>query len=219
MNSPIIQLLVLAGIAVFLILRLRGVLGTREGFEKPRLPAERQQSAKRTDLEVIEGGPDRDITDHVDEDSDDAKALIEMKKIDPSFSVTEFLSGARQAYEMILMAFERGDLSPVTPFISEDVYEAFASVVDDRADKGLTVEATFVGVSDLGLKEATYDPVTQEAELTVKFTGEMTYQVRDMAGDVVEGNANEIKRQRDVWTFARVMDANDPNWRLVATGE
>ncbi len=219
MNSPIIQLLVLAGIAVFLILRLRGVLGTREGFEKPSVPMNGPAARKRADLEVIEGGPDRDITDHVEEDSDSAKALAAMKGADPAFNVTEFLSGARGAYEMILMAFEKGDLAPVMPFMSEDVYEAFATVVDDRADKGLTVEATFVGISDLGLKEATFDPESREAEMTVKFTGELTYQVRDSAGDVIEGNANEIKRQKDIWTFARTMGTDDPNWRLVATGE
>ncbi len=219
MNSPIIQLLVLAGIAVFLILRLRGVLGTREGFEKPAVPIDRASPRKRTDLEVIEGGPDRDITDHVPEDSPSARALAAMKGADPAFNVSEFLSGARGAYEMILMAFEKGDLEPVTPFMSEDVYEAFASVVDDRADKGLTVEATFIGISDLALKEATFDTDSKEAEMTVRFTGELTYQVRDNAGDVVEGNANEIKRQKDIWTFARDMGADDPNWRLVATGE
>ena len=220
MNSPIIQLLVLAGIAIFLILRLRGVLGTRDGFEGQ--PEDKTQSVQRRngpDLEVIEGGPDRDITDHVEEGSSSADALLQMKKIDANFNVSEFLTGARGAYEMILMAFERGDLASVTPYISEDVYEAFATVVDDREDKGLTVEATFVGISDLTLKAAEFDDATKEAELSVKFTGELTYQVRDKGGDVIEGNANEIKRQKDVWTFSRVMGSDDPNWRLVATGE
>jgi predicted lipid-binding transport protein (Tim44 family) len=219
MNSPIIQLLVLAGIAIFLILRLRSVLGTREGFEKPPVPRDNSRKMGRDDLKVIEGGPDRDIIDHVKEDSDAAKALAAMKAVDPSFSVSEFLSGARGAYEMILMAFERGDLASVKDFISEEVYEAFDSVVADRNQQGLTIEATFVGLSDLGLKDATFDEATQEAEMTVRFTGELTYQVRDAGGDVVEGNANEIKRQKDVWTFARDMGDEDPNWRLVATGE
>ena len=220
MNSPIIQLLVLAGIAIFLILRLRGVLGTRDGFEgEPQDKDHVSQRRGGPDLEVIEGGPDRDITDHVEEGSDAADALTQIKKIDPSFNVTEFLQGARGAYEMILMAFERGDLASVTPYISEDVYEAFATVVDDREDKGLTVEANFVGISDLTLKDAEIDDKSNEAELVVRFTGELTYQVRDKGGDVIEGNANEIKRQKDVWTFSRVMSSGDPNWRLVATGE
>lgn len=220
MNSPIIQLLVLAAIAVFLILRLRGVLGTREGFEKPQARKEDINARKRRgEFEVIEGGPDPDITDHAEEGSDTALALAEMKRADPAFNVTEFLGGARGAYEMILMAFERGDLASVLPFISEEVYEAFSTVVDDREKKGLTVEANFVGISDLSLKSASFDEDAKEAEMTVRFTGEMTYQVRDKGGDVIEGNANEIKRQKDIWTFARDMDANDPNWRLVATGE
>lgn len=218
MNSPIIQLLVLAGIAVFLILKLRSVLGTREGFEKPR-GEEDQYSRRRDDFEVIEGGRDRDITDHVEEGSDTANAFADMKSTDPSFSVSEFVGGARGAYEMILMAFERGDLASVLPYLSEDVYEAFATVVDEREKNGLTVEAEFIGVSDIAVKHAEFDKKSKEAEVTVRFTGELTYQVRDNAGEVIEGDANQIKRQKDVWTFARDMDADDPNWRLVATGE
>lgn len=220
MNSPIIQLLVLAGIAIFLILRLRSVLGTREGFEKPPLPAPREAKRRaRPELEVIEGGPDRDITDHVPDGSDAARALAAMKGVDGSFNVREFLGGARAAYEMILMAFERGDLASVKPFISPEVYDAFAEVVEERERKGLRVEATFVGISDLGLKDASFDRQSREAEISVRFVGELTSAVRDRAGDIVEGSTTEIKRQRDVWTFARTMGSQDPNWILVATGE
>lgn len=220
MNSPILQLLVLAGIAVFLIVRLRGVLGTREGFEKPpaSLPADRAPR-HRPDLEVIEGGPDRDITDHVPAEGDAAKALTAMKRIDPSFRLGEFLEGARGAYEMILMAFENGDLSPVHAFMSDDVNQAFEAVIAERAQKGLTITATFVGISDIGVQSAEFDRATNEGEISLRFTGEMTYVVKDADGRVVEGNANDIRRQKDVWTFARTMGTNDPNWKLVATGE
>ncbi|MEM8536280.1 MAG: Tim44/TimA family putative adaptor protein [Pseudomonadota bacterium] len=220
MNSPLIQLLVLAGIAVFLILRLRGVLGTREGYEKPAVT--RPEPASRTgrpDFDVIEGGPDLDITDNVDEDSDSAKALAAMKRTDPTFNVGEFLGGARGAYELILMAFENGDLDSIVPFISEDVYEAFAGVVDERQRQGLTIEAKFIGISEITLREATFDENSKEAEITVRFRSEMTSIVRDNAGDIIEGSETEIKKQKDTWTFARKMDSDDPNWRLVATGE
>ncbi len=220
MNSPLIQLLVLAGIAVFLILRLRGVLGTREGFEKPAVTRPEPSSrVGKPDFDVIEGGPDLDITDHVEEGSDSAKALATMKRIDPSFNVSEFLGGARGAYEMILMAFENGDLDSIVPFISEDVYEAFASVVDERQRQGLTIDAKFIGISDMTLTEATFDEVSNEGEMSVRFKSELTSVVRDKAGDIIEGSESEIKRQKDTWTFARKMDAGDPNWRLVATGE
>ncbi len=219
MNSPVIQLIVLAGIAIFLILRLRSVLGSREGYEKP-LPTPPDLRGRRgAQLEVIEGRPDRDVTDHVPEESEAAKALLAMKAADPSFSVSEFLGGARSAYEMILMAFERGDLAPVKPFLSPDVYNAFAQVVEERHAKGYKVEATFVGLSELALRDATFDPATREAEVSVRFVGELTSVVRDSAGEVVEGSSTAIRRQRDVWTFAHTMGSSDPNWILVATSE
>lgn len=220
MNSPIIQLLVLAGIAIFLILKLRSVLGTREGFEKPQVQNPSVASGRRRDdFEVIEGGPDLDVLDHADEGSDTAKALSAMKRVDPSFNVGEFLGGARGAYEMIVTAFDRGDLATVLPFISEDVYEAFATVFDEREKQGLTIESNFIGISSLRLKSATLDETTKVAEMTVLFKAETTYVVRDAGGDIVEGEVDEVKRQTDIWTFARDMDADDPNWRLVATGE
>ena len=222
MNSAVIQLLVLAGIAIFLILRLRSVLGTREGFEKPPSnisgPADTNINARR-DFEVIEGGVDRDITDHVEDGSDSAKALAAMKLTDPSFVVSDFLHGARGAYEMILMAFESGELDEVKPFLGEDVFQTFVDVVAAREDQGLSVEANFVGIREIALHEATFDRATNTGEISVKFVGELTSVVRNTEGEIIEGDPNEIKRQRDVWTFARQMTGEDPNWALVATGE
>lgn len=216
MNSPLLSLVVLAAIAVFLILRLRSVLGTRDGFEKP--PAQSLPGRDpRRDFEVIEGGPDRDITDHVDEESAAAKALSSMKAAEPSFSVSEFLGGARGAYEMILMAFEGGDIESVRGFLAADVAETFDSVIAERTERGLTIEANFVGVRELTLQGASFDSDSREAEVTVRFVGELTSVVRDSSDAIIEGDPNEIKRQRDVWTFARKMGADDPNWVLVAT--
>ena len=220
MTNPVIQLLVLAAIAIFLILRLRSVLGTREGFEKPPVPrADPAASEARQKFEVIEGGPDRDITDHVDENSAAAKALAAMKAAEPSFNVTEFLQGARGAYEMILMAFERGDLDQIKSFLSNDIHETFTRVIEERRAEGLTIEATFVGISDLTLVAAEFNEKTREGEVSVRFGGEQTSVVRNAAGDIVEGSTTDIKRQRDIWSFARSMGTNDPNWQLVATGE
>lgn len=216
MNSPLIQLLVLAGIAVFLILRLKNVLGTREGFEKPPLP-EATGPSRKPDLSVIEGGPDRDIIDHVPEDSPMAQALASMKRIEPEFSVTEFIGGAKAAYEMILMGFERGDLAAIQPFLAEDVYEAFVDGVAAREDQGLTVESEFIGVREISIRNVNFDRDSNFAEVTVRFVAEMTSVVRDKGGDVIEGSPTDIKRQKDTWTFARTMGADDPNWLLVAT--
>ena len=220
MSSSLIQLLVLAGIAVFLILRLKSVLGTRDGFEKPPVSGPTPQSRRdRPEFDVIEGGPDRDITDHVEDGSESAKALAAMKMAERGFGVSDFLEGARGAYEMILMAFERGDLSDIRDFLSDEVAETFQTVIDRREEEKLTVEASFVGVREISLKSASFDRDTSEGEMTVKFVGELTSVVRNANGDIVEGNPNEIKRQRDVWTFARKLGVDDPNWQLVATGE
>lgn len=216
MNSSLIQLLVLAGIAVFLILRLRSVLGTREGFEKPPLPNP-GPTTKRPDLEVIEGGPDRDITDHFEEGSPQAEAVMAMKKAEPDFSLSGFVQGARGAYEMIVVAFDKGDLDSIQPFLAEDVFETFVGVVAHREDQGLTIEPDFIGVRETAVEDARFDAVTGRAELTVKFVGELTTVVRDKGGDIIEGSPTAIKRQKDTWTFARSMGADNPNWLLVAT--
>ena len=219
MNSPLLQLLVLAGIAVFLFLRLKNVLGTRDGFEKPPEKEQPAPSPVRRDFEVIEGGPDRDITDHVPEDSPSAGALADMKREDPSFEVSEFLSGARGAYEMILMAFERGELEDIRSFLSAEVFETFETVVTKRQDQGLTIEAEFIGVQKIAINEATFNVQTGLAEVTIRIIGELTNVVRDADGALVEGNETSPKQQKDIWTFARVMGSDDPNWQLVATGE
>lgn len=174
-------------------------------------------SIRSRDFSVIEGGPDLDIVDHVDADSPAAKALAEMKRIEPSFSVTEFLSGARSAYEMIIMGYEKGELSDIQPFLAEDIYESFVDGVAAREDQGLTIESNFIGVRELKLENATLDPDTKEAELTIRFVAEMTSAVRNKDGEIVEGSVKDIKRQKDTWSFARTMGSDDPNWLLVST--
>ena len=217
MNSPMIQLLVLAGIAVFLILRLKNVLGTREGFEKPPVADQTSQRRGGPALEVIEGGPDLDIADHVPEDSDAGKALARMKRIEPSFGVSDFLGGARGAYEMIVMGYEKGELAQIQPFLSEEIYESFVDGVAAREDQGLTIEANFIGVRETELVDARLDDATNEAELKIRFVAELTSAVRDAGGDIIEGSTKEIKRQKDTWVFACIMGSDDPNWMLVST--
>lgn len=219
MNSSLIQLLVLAGIAIFLILKLRSVLGTRDGFEKPPVPLDVVRPRVRRDFEVIEGGTDHDIIDHVADGSDAAKALAAMKMAEPGFQVNTFLQGARGAYEMILMAFERGDLESIRPFLEDEIEHAFEQVIRAREEQGLTVQANFIGLKEMSLANATFDRNTKRAEITVRYVGELTSVIRNKAGEVIEGSEKEIKRQRDVWTFARTMGSNDPNWQLSATGD
>ncbi len=216
MGSSLVQLLALAAVAVFLIMKLLSVMGTREGFEpKPTSNAPRPNDH----LRVIEGTEDSDIADFADVDSETGQALAEMKRIDRGFSVGEFVSGSRQAYEMILMAFEEGDLTLLESLLAPDIYDSFAQVINDRKEQGLVVSATFIGVREISLKSARFDAAEKEGEVTVRFVGELTSVVKNAEGETVEGNADEIKRQTNVWTFARLMGTDNPNWLLVATDE
>ena len=217
MNPALIELIILAGIAVFLFLRLRSVLGTREGFEKPRMQP--KSEAPKRDFKVIDGGEDKDITDNVDKNSKSAEALKLIKSEDENFTVNEFLSGARSAYEWILMSFEKNEIDEIRELLSEEVAEAFDAVVDQRVSQGLTIEAEFIGIREMKLVEATYSSNTKTAEISVSFVGEMTSVVKNSSGEIVEGDSKQIKRQKDIWTFSKDIKSSSPNWLLVATGE
>lgn len=219
MDNAVIQLIVLAAIALFLVMRLKNVLGTRTGFE----PGAEQQSrpSERTDaphLSVVEEGIDRDIADHVDITSDMGKALAKMKIEEPGFSVSGFLGGARQAYEMILMAFEGDDLETLDQFLSDEVFEGFKSVIEDRQSNGLRVEANFIGVRETKIIDARFNARSKLAEVTMQFVGELSSAVKDEQNRIVEGDPNAVKHQKDTWTFGRKMGSDDPNWDLIETG-
>lgn len=211
-----IELLVLAGIAVFLILRLKSVLGTREGFEKTAVEPNETRPVNRN-FEVIEGQPDPDIVHYVAENSEEAKALAEMKRTESNFSVAEFVQGARGAYEMILMSFETGELDGIKPFLADDIFQSFVDAVAAREDQGLRIEAEFIGMRETHVVGATFDAQSGFSEITLKFVAELTSAVLDQNGKIVEGDPKAIKRQKDTWTFARQMGRDDPNWQLVAT--
>lgn len=207
-----LQIVVLAAIAVFLILRLRNVLGTREGFERPPQPV---QAARPAPVAAPAG--ESDVLDHAQPGSPAAEALTAMQRAEPSFAVGPFLTGARQAYEMILTAFERGDLSQVRPFLAPQVAEAFDSVIAARQAQGIRTEVQYLGTRETALQGASFDSQTGTGEISVRFVGELIAVHRDAEGNVVEGDPKAARKQRDVWTFARRMGQDDPNWQLVAT--
>jgi len=220
MGNSIIQLLVLAFIAIFLILRLKNILGSREGFERKSENAiitKRVKTTNNPNLEIIDGGLDQDITDHVKAGSKIAKTLGEIKSVDKNFIVTEFLSGARDAYEMILLAFKRGDISKINNFISNDIEDAFYKDIKKRQSEGLETEATFGGIRELTILDADFDNKTLEVELTVRFLSDLTIIVKNENGKIVEGNQTDIKLQKDIWTFKRLLTSESPNWILIAT--
>ena len=218
MSDPMFQLVILGVIALFVILRLRSVLGTRSGFEHTNVPKPTFQKEK-TPTEENDNRIDRDIADYVSVDSPSGKALSQMKKAESNFLVTEFIQGAGQAYEMILIAFEEGDRDGLRPFLADDVYDSFESVITEREKAQLNIDATFIGLREIKLMSAEYDWRAKEGEITLSLVAELTTVVKNINDEIIEGDKNKIKKQKDTWTFSRIMGNDNPNWTLVATGE
>ena len=220
MSSQLIEFLVLFAIAAFVLYRLRSVIGTRTGYEPPSQgmqgPGREEPAGARAAAEE-EDALEATVARQLDPEA--RKALSEIRKVEPDFSLEDFLHGARSAYEMILMAYEEGDRATLQDLLTPDVYQAFEGVIRQREEQGLSVDARFIGVRDIRVERLAFDSETAEADLTLRFVGEMITAVRDSENRVVEGDPNEIRRQTDVWTFSRVMGSQNPNWLLSATGE
>ncbi len=219
-----VQIIVLAAVAFFLFWRLRSVLGSRQGFEKLNKSVnEKTKSSKMnvsSDDKIIDLNStniDEEIADYVDEKSEQFKTLSELKTLEDGWQVSHFVSGAKLAYEEILMAFENGDLNKIKKLSSKDVYTAFKEVIDDRIQKGLQVEAIFGGVRDIRIKDVKLNKKNLEANITMVFQCDITYSIKDKNNKIIEGGPDKVKKQKDVWTFTRKMNSDIPNWYLTKT--
>ena len=214
-----LQIVILAAVALFLFWRLKSVLGSREGFEKTMQEIQTQTNKIKPDPSVSNPDDDfdNDISDYVEENSENAKTLKEIKALNKNFTVESFVSGAKKAYEIILMAFENSDLKTLKPLLDKSVFESFKSVVDDRQKKQLSIEASFIGMRDIRITNVYFDKKINMAEITVAFKSEMSTVVKDKTGKVIEGDKNEIKKQKDIWTFSKKLSDNKPIWFLKST--
>ena len=214
-----LQIVILAAVALFLFWRLRAVLGSREGYEKTLETIQTQTGKSKTvtNLSSPEETSDNDITDYVEENSENAKTLKIIKEKNKDFTVQKFVSGAKNAYEIILMAFENSDLKTLKPLLEKSVYDRFKSVLEDRKKKKLSVEANFIGVRDIRITNVFFDKKLNKADITLTFKSELTTVVKDKSGKVVEGDSSDIKKQKDVWTFSKLLSNNKPIWFLKTT--
>jgi predicted lipid-binding transport protein (Tim44 family) len=222
-------------IAVVIFLRLRSVLGRRTGNERPRYDPYSAQDANgkpvRDHIVTLPRGEParpaeqqpldeatfaRRLKDIAPEDSDIAQKLSAIAQQDRSFDPKHFMQGARAAYEMVVTAFAQGDRKTLKQLLSREVYDSFASAMDDRDRAGETVDFKFVGISKAEITDA--EVLGRAAHITVKFISELITATRNKAGEVVDGDASRIGEVTDIWTFAREIAARDPNWRVVATG-
>ena len=219
-----VQIIVLAAVAFFLFWRLKSVLGSRQGFEKLNKNVNEKTKSPKTNtnsddqiIDLKSTDVDEEIADYVDENSDQFKILSELKKLEEGWQVSHFVSGAKLAYEEILMAFENGDLNKIKKLSSSEVYSAFKNVIDDRNQKGLNVEAIFGGVRDIRIKDVKLNKKNHEANITMVFQCDITYTIKDKNNKIIEGGPDKVKKQKDIWTFTRKMNSDIPNWYLTKT--
>ena len=229
-----IYTIIFLALAVFIFLRLRNVLGQRTGSERPPFD--------RAARNAVQGAPDSNIvsmpgkvmdqaplapTAEVAPPSDRWKGLAEPDSAlaqgldaiaaqDSSFDPRHFLSGARSAYEMIVLAFANGDRRALRDLLSSEVYESFETVIKDRERHEQKTETRFVSIDKAELVAA--EQRDRTAQLTVRFVSQMISVTRDKAGTIVDGNPDRVADITDVWTFARDTTSRDPNWKLVGTG-
>ena len=215
-----LQIFILAAVAIFLFWRLRAVLGSRDGFEKTIREIKESSdvvSNPKVTAKAKNDGPDDDIFDYVEENSKNAQVFKKIKEFDSDFSVNKFVSGAKMAYEIILMAFERGDTEKLRTLLEKKVLTSFKSVIDKRKKDGFIVDAKFIGMRDIRIINASFSQKTKIADVTLSFKSEITTVVKDSEGAIIEGHPDEIKKQKDTWVFTKNLSDKSPIWFLKST--
>jgi predicted lipid-binding transport protein (Tim44 family) len=219
-------------LAVVIFLKLRSVLGQRTGRERPpydpysardavrgatndnvvTLPGRAAEAAAKP---VDMGEPVERWKDIAEAGSAVARGLDAIAREDKDFDAKHFVTGARAAYEMIVLAYAQGDRRTLKNLLSRDVYEGFETAIREREGRGDSVDTRFVSIDKSDITGAELRGRT--AQVTVRFISQLISVTRDKAGSVIDGNPDKVTDVTDVWTFARDLTSRDPNWKLVAT--
>ena len=198
-----LDILILAVLAGFVLLRLRSVLGRRTGNEKTDTSSFNYES-NNTDSKV--------------------EPSIKIPPVDRNtfigdswFDSKDFLNGANKAYELIVTNFENGNKKALTPFLEKSVLSNFSEVIDQRQQDNYTVEFSFIGIesSEIVHKDFKNDPM----EVTVRFISEMITCIRNNKDEIISGSMNQVQKITDVWTFTKSKKVKSDNWLLSATSD
>ena len=216
------DIILLALIAGFVILRLRGVLGKRTGHE-PRQPRDPLGSSPALDEDIAAAEDDDETVvrlpgrngQEIPTETALGAGLTQIKLADSHFDAADFVEKAENAFEFIVMNFADGTAAKLKPLLSKEVFEGFSSAIKERERKGETLETNLVRIKDAVLLEAGMSGRT--ASITVKYTTEQINVTRDKEGEVVDGDPDRISEVVDVWTYERNTRSSDPNWALAAT--
>lgn len=236
MQNLDISTIVFALVAIFVVFKLRSVLGTRNGAERP--PSDRtppppsrypDAAAPPSSGNVIPLGvapraavragesaaaPDR-WKGFAEQGSPVAAGLDAIAAVDRDFAPDPFLAGARAAYEMIVGAFAAGDLSTLRRLLAPEVLANFDKAIRARLSAGQTMTTTLVSIDAADIVEARL--TGSLASVAVRFAAKLASATHDASGALVDGSADEVVDHLDIWTFTRDAGSRDPNWLLAAT--
>jgi predicted lipid-binding transport protein (Tim44 family) len=212
-----IDLVLFGMIAAFLVLRLRSVLGKRQGFERPDLPAKPAATAVPRSMpqgQVIEGTAEALPKRAVPEPTSEAgQVLARMQQIDPQFQPSRFLEGAETAFRMIVTAFAAGNREALRPLLSPDTFAAFDTAISARETAGETQKTEIRAIPTIDIDHAGIAGTV--ADITVRFVSDQVNVTLSQNGLPV-GGAEAVMEITDLWTFERDLVSRDPTWRLVA---
>ena len=209
-------------VAAFVIFRLSRTLGSRPDNSRIRRPGGDDgnnvvalPNRKVEETETSDDGDGGPGAAESDEAALAAAGIAEIRLQDPRFDTDQFLSGAKDAYEAVVTAFASGDLDTLRKLLTQDVLDNFSGAIEEREERGETLETTVVGVSSADVVDARMAGRT--AEITVKFVTELMNVIRDSTGALPPGKSDSVREVTDVWTFVRDVRGSDPNWALAET--
>jgi predicted lipid-binding transport protein (Tim44 family) len=189
-----IDIILLAMIAGFIFLRLRGILGKRTGFDGKSAP-QFEEILKNVNIEK----------------------KIKSNEIFDDTAQKEFLKGAKIAYETIITDFSDNDnkLTTSKPLLSKKILDQFNNALLERNEKQYSAEITFIGIESAIIKE--HKQIDKILEVTVDFVAEIITCIRDKDKKIISGNPEKVKKIYDTWIFSRNISSKNPNWQLVDT--
>ena len=213
-----IDLVLFGMIAAFLVLRLRSILGRREGFERPPEPLQPEAAAGAMPREahgpVIEGAAEpaggRTLPDPA---GPVGQVLERMRQVDRNFQPAHFLAGAETAFRMIVVAFATGNRDTLRPLLSDDTYRAFDAAISAREQRGETQRTEIRSITSATIEQA--DLRGSLAAITIRFVSDQVNLTLGPDGQPVMGT-DAVTEITDLWTFERDLATTDPTWRLVA---
>lgn len=201
-NGPYVDILIFAVLAVFLIFRLRSILGRRDGFEEDpnKKAAAAFKSQTKTDM---------------NNELPSGEGIDAIVAADSGFSKQAFLDGAEQVYEMILTAFARGNMEELRPFLGYEMAGSFSDAINERRKAGEELSITLTDLSRVDIREAGVKEGI--ASITVEYQSTQIRVLKDENGTIIDGDSNDPETFVDQWTFERDLTSANPNWLLIET--